>query len=142
MDTRGKHLLMEFRGCAPAIMDDLEAVQALMERAAHAAQASIVDSVFHAFSPQGVTGVVVVEESHFSIHTWPEHRYAALDVFTCGECRPMLALEVLRSGLGAESTEWMWIERGLAARDGDMKVIAHESDVHCDDKRSPKVARG
>ena len=86
----------------------------------------IVNSVFHVFAPQGVTGVVVVEESHFSIHTWPEHGYVAVDVYTCGDCHPQRAREVLRAGLAASSTESMLIERGLGLPAGDIKIAAHD----------------
>lgn len=123
MDTRGQHLLIEFRGCAKPVLDDLEVIQALMERAAIAAQSSIVNSVFHRFAPQGVTGVVVVEESHFSIHTWPEYDYVAVDVFTCGDCYPQRAQQVIRDGLGAKRVEWMMIERGLGLPEGDIKIV-------------------
>ena len=126
MDTRGQHLLIEFRHCTEPVLDNLEMIQAMMERAALAAQANIVNSVFHRFAPQGVTGVVVLEESHFSIHTWPEHDYVAVDVFTCGNCYPQRAQQVLREGLGAKSTEWMMIERGLGLPGGDIKIIETE----------------
>lgn len=125
METRGQHLLIEFRGCTGSVLNDCAALQTLMERAVEAAQATIVNSVFHRFAPQGVTGVVVVEESHFSVHTWPEHGYVAVDVFTCGECRPERAREVLREGLAAASTEWMLIERGLGLADADIRIAAH-----------------
>ena len=127
METRGRHLLIEFRGCDGTVLDDANALQTLMERAARAARATIVDSVFHTFSPHGVTGVVVVEESHFSIHTWPEHGYVAVDVYTCGDCEPERAREVLAAGLGADSSEWMLIERGIGATHGDIRISDYET---------------
>lgn len=126
METRGRHLLIEFRGCDDPVLDDAAALQELMECAARAAHARIVQSVFHTFSPQGVTGVVVVEESHFSIHTWPEHGYVAVDVYTCGECEPERARDVLARGLAANSSEWMLIERGIGEPGKDMQVAAYE----------------
>jgi S-adenosylmethionine decarboxylase proenzyme len=97
-----------------------------MKRAALAAQTTLVQSVFHRFSPQGVSGVVVVEESHLSIHTWPEYGYAAVDFFTCGEGLPESAHAVLREGLGAERSEVMKVERGLPPSLGPgMKVARH-----------------
>lgn len=132
METRGQHLLIEFRGCEGPVLNDSSALQALMERAVAAARATIVNSVFHTFAPQGVTGVVVVEESHFSVHTWPEHGYVAVDVYTCGECDPQLAREVLRVGLAASSVEWMLIERGLGLPAGDIRIS--DSRLESDDK--------
>jgi S-adenosylmethionine decarboxylase proenzyme len=128
VETRGRHLLIEFRGCDDPVLNDASALRVLMERAARAARARIVQSVFHTFSPQGVTGVVVVEESHFSIHTWPEHGYVAVDVYTCGECEPERARDVLAAGLAADSSEWMLIERGIGAPGKDIQVAAYERD--------------
>ena len=72
MTTNGVHLLAEYWGCDPGILDDVEAIRQAMVDAAIAAETTIVQSVFHTFAPHGVSGVVVVEESHLSIHTWPE----------------------------------------------------------------------
>src|SRR5262249_36732293 len=77
VDTVGKHWMVEYRGCDPVALDDQNRVEELMRLAAEAAEARVVASVFHRFSPQGVSGVVVIEESHLSIHTWPEAAYAA-----------------------------------------------------------------
>lgn len=129
METRGRHLLLEFRGCDSRVLNDRPTIQALMESAARAAKATIVDSLFHTFSPQGVTGVVVVEESHFSIHTWPEHGYVAVDVYTCGDCEPERARDVLAAGLEAQSTEWMLIDRGLGRPAGDIQVTGYEHEA-------------
>ena len=145
METRGQHLLIEFRGCQGRVLNDSAALQALMERAVIAAEATIVKSVFHTFAPQGVTGVVVVEESHFSIHTWPEHGYVAVDVYTCGECHPQRARDVLRDGLAASSTEWMLIERGLGLPGGDIKVAATtveiDAEIHAETGRPSAMPR-
>ena len=81
----GLHILMEFHECEPQRLDDLTLLKTTMSEAAIASGATIIKSVFHQFSPQGVTGVVVVAESHIAIHTWPEKNYAAVDYFTCNE---------------------------------------------------------
>ena len=112
MNTRGRHLLVEYTGCDPNVLDDLKRIETLMNEAAAAARTRIVASVFQPFEPQGVTGVVVVEESHLSIHTWPECGYAAVDFFTCGESMPERAHEVLVAGLKAQFAELMHVERG------------------------------
>lgn len=114
MDTCGKHLMVEYIGCNFAALNDVDQIRELMERAAMAAQMTIVASVFHLFKPQGVTGVVVLEESHLSIHTWPEIGYAAVDFYTCGGGEPQKAHNVLEVGLQAHSFQMLDIERGLS----------------------------
>ncbi len=83
MTELGLHILMEFNDCSIKALDDLEELEVTMIDAAKASKATVIKSVFHQFSPQGVTGVVVVAESHLAIHTWPENGYAAVDFFTC-----------------------------------------------------------
>lgn len=114
MDTRGQHLLAEYYGCPTSILNDEGAIRALLQHAARAAGATVVATVFHRFAPQGVSGVVVVEESHLSIHTWPEAGYAAVDFFTCGECFPEQAHAALVEGLRPERSEILNVERGLS----------------------------
>ena len=81
----GTHLLLEMNECDPMLLDDMAMVKEVLLAAAEEAGATVVGEVFHKFSPVGVTGIVCIAESHISIHTWPEHRYAAVDIFTCGE---------------------------------------------------------
>ncbi|GMV19325.1 MAG: S-adenosylmethionine decarboxylase proenzyme [Polyangiaceae bacterium] len=125
--TRAKHLLVEYEGCDPAILDDLERMTALMREAAVAAGATVVAEAFHRYRPQGVTGVLVIEESHFSVHTWPEHGYAALDFYTCGDCEPERADEVLRRALRAKHAEVALVERGLRLVTGSMQLVERRS---------------
>jgi S-adenosylmethionine decarboxylase len=81
----GKHYIVEIHGCDPEKLNSESTIQEIMVGAAKAANATILHSWFHKFSPQGVSGVVVISESHLTIHTWPEFGYAAADVYTCGE---------------------------------------------------------
>lgn len=99
-----------------------------MRQAAIAAGTSIVASVFQPFQPQGVTGVVVVEESHLSIHTWPECGYAAVDFFTCGESLPEAAHRVLFDGLKAGRAEKIFVERGLSFEGQAMRLRSHTTE--------------
>jgi S-adenosylmethionine decarboxylase proenzyme len=124
----GRHLLVEYRDCDREILNDIQRIEKLMRRAAEKAEATVVASVFHPFSPQGITGIVVVEESHLSIHTWPEHAYAAVDFYTCGECHPERAHDYLCRELRAEQSEVMVVERGREGRDRSMAVRSHETD--------------
>ena len=113
MTALGNHLLAEFTGCDPARLADLEHVTRAMLAAAEASGATIVAQSFHHFSPLGVSGVVIISESHLAIHTWPEHRFAAVDFFTCvNRVIPERALELLRLALGAQRMETARLERG------------------------------
>ena len=84
MTALGIQLLLDLRGCNAARLDDLPFVRDTLVRAAEETGATVIDHIFHRFSPQGVTGVVAIAESHLCIHTWPEYGYAAADIFTCG----------------------------------------------------------
>jgi S-adenosylmethionine decarboxylase len=111
--TLGRHLLVEFYNCDPNMLDNTAGIEAHMNEAARACGATIVQSVFHRFSPWGVSGVVVISESHLAIHTWPEHGYASVDLYTCGDTvDPMVACEYLRKALNARSIEFQAIRRG------------------------------
>jgi S-adenosylmethionine decarboxylase len=112
MDTRAKHLLAELHGCDPALLNDPERLRVLMLRAAEKARAHVVGEVTHRYAPHGVTCLLVLEESHFSLHTWPEAGYAAADFYTCGSLLPELALELLRDGLSATRLDVLSVERG------------------------------
>ena len=81
----GSQIVLDLYECESDRLDDIAWVKATLVRAARAAGATIVQTVFHKFAPWGISGVVVISESHLAIHIWPEHRYAAVDVFTCGE---------------------------------------------------------
>jgi S-adenosylmethionine decarboxylase len=129
LNPRGRHLIVEYTGCDPAVLDDRDMIQALMVRAAEAAHTTMVACLFRSFQPQGVTGVVVLEESHLSIHTWPEHRYAAVDFFTCGQGAPERAHEVLLDGLRALRAERLLIHRGLGETQA-MIVREHVATAH------------
>lgn len=126
MKALGRHLLVEYGGCDRETLDDIERIEVLLRRAAEEAGATVVAAVFHPFSPQGITGVVVVEESHLSIHTWPEHGYAAVDFYTCGDCHPERAHEFLERELGATQSEVMVVERGREPPGASMDVRSHD----------------
>lgn len=98
-----------------------------MRRASEAAGASVIGALFHRLAPQGVSGVVVLEESHFSLHTWPEFGYAAVDLFTCGDCRPDEAHHVLTDTLQAERAEVMILTRGGRPPQPAIRVVGHET---------------
>ncbi|PWJ42350.1 adenosylmethionine decarboxylase [Sediminitomix flava] len=113
MSALGIQLLGELSGCDKNLINDVEKVEQLMIQAAEKANTTIVKSVFHRFSPHGVSGVVVIQESHLAIHTWPEYGYASIDFFTCGDVSsPKIACEFLAEAFKAEQIEIKEVERG------------------------------
>lgn len=109
----GQHMLVEFYNCNPETLDDVAGIEKHMNAAALACGATIVQSTFHRFEPWGVSGVVVISESHLAIHTWPEYGYASVDLYTCGdEIQPDAAYEHLRIALEAELSETQFLRRG------------------------------
>jgi S-adenosylmethionine decarboxylase len=114
----GRHLLLDLFDCDAKAITSLQSVKTSMLEAARRASATVVQIVFHEFSPFGVSGVVVIAESHLAIHTWPEHRYAAVDIFTCGDVlEPRVAAEYLAQLLGAARVSVVQLERGLLGPD-------------------------
>lgn len=113
MKSLGRHILVEFYGCNKKKLDDLKFIEDSMIGAAEYAKATVVDDVFHKFNPHGVSGVVVIAESHLAIHTWPEFGYAAVDLFTCGESvDPWDAFFYLNEKFEAKSKTTMELKRG------------------------------
>ena len=114
MDALGRHVLAEIFGCTFEILNDVKKVEEFMVKAALEAGAEVREYVFHKFSPQGVSGVVVISESHLAIHTWPELGYAAVDVFTCGETvNPWDACNFLVEKFNAQHMTASEVKRGL-----------------------------
>ncbi len=118
METKalGRQLMVEFYGCRQDFLNDVEGIGEAMAQAARESGATIVESVFHHFNPYGVSGVVVIAESHLAIHTWPEYGYAAVDLFTCGEeVDPYKGFEYLKQELGATNLSISEMKRGMLA---------------------------
>lgn len=108
----GNHILVEFMGCDPHIMNDVSSIERDMVGAAQKAGATVINSTFHHFSPYGVSGVVVIQESHLAIHTWPEYGYAAVDLFTCGEMDAWISFDYLKECFGAKQYSALEMKRG------------------------------
>ena len=85
LNSVGRHCILEIYDCPGALLDDQSFVQQTLRQAADIARSTLLGEISHKFEPQGVTALVLLAESHISIHTWPEAGYAAVDVFTCGE---------------------------------------------------------
>jgi len=115
----GTHIVCELSGCDPEALTDVDAVHAMMIRAAEVANATIMESAFHRFEPQGVSGTVILAESHLSIHTWPEKGYAAMDFYTCGDhTNPWRACEYAATALSARNMLTTEFKRGIQASNG------------------------
>jgi spermidine synthase len=113
MNALGRHILVEFMGCSPEILNDVSVIETAMVNAAQKAGATVIQSTFHHFSPFGVSGVVVIQESHLAIHTWPEYQYAAVDLFTCGESvDSWISFDLLKSAFQAKNQSVLEMHRG------------------------------
>ncbi len=113
LKTLGRHLIAEFYDCDSACLDDVGVIRNAMLDGAKAVGATVVGELFHQYAPQGVTGTLLIAESHLSVHTWPESGYAAVDVFTCGGLDPRPAVVVIGRLLQASSHRVQEILRGL-----------------------------
>ena len=110
----GQHVLAEFFECDPNILNSLESVERLVVESALECGATIVQKCFHMFNPYGVSGVIIIAESHLAIHTWPELGYAAVDLFTCGsKCDPTVAFEYLRKSFASKNSSYTALKRGI-----------------------------
>ncbi len=113
MHALGTHLLIDLKDCNPEILDNLEEVRDAMVSAAREAQATIVDVSFNEFNPIGISGMVIIAESHLSIHTWPEYGYAAVDIFTCGDqIEPQVAAQYLIERFRCKNASVAEMKRG------------------------------
>lgn len=118
MDALGRHLLLELRECNVAVLDDLVYLENALVSAAIESGATVIDKSFHQFAPQGVSGVVLIAESHLSLHTWPEHAYAAVDIFTCGTTVKIeMAADSLIRRLGSKDPSLLEVKRGILVRE-------------------------
>ncbi len=113
-DPLGIHYIIELYNCSAKILDDVKIIERALNYSADLAEATIISSNFHKFSPQGVSGVVVIAESHLSIHTWPELRYAALDLYTCNlNMNIDKALEYIQQVFQPREMIIKYLERGI-----------------------------
>lgn len=110
----GRHLLIELKQCNTSLLDDLDYLRETLHTAAVRCGATVVGDSFYHFTPQGVSGVVNIAESHISIHTWPECGYAAVDVFTCGDkVEPEAAARYIMQAVEAGDCSLIELRRGL-----------------------------
>ena len=128
MESLGIHILAEYSNCDYNRINDVAYIEKIMLESATLAGATVISSSFHRFSPHGVSGVVVIQESHMAIHTWPEYRFASADIFTCGDSvDPWKAYENLKKSLGAENGTSFKISRGN-------NLVSHTPEINIGEK--------
>ena len=113
METMGRHVISELWGCNFEKLNNLVEIEQIFVDAALRSGAEIREVAFHKFAPQGVSGVVIISESHLTIHSFPEHGYASIDVYTCGDMDPNIAANYIAEALGAETRENIELPRGM-----------------------------
>lgn len=114
MDTMGRHVIAEMWDCNIDILNDMGKIEQIFVDAALKSGAEIREVAFHKFAPQGVSGVVIISESHLTIHSFPEHGYASIDVYTCGDTiDPNVACDYIAESLDSKRLERVEVPRGL-----------------------------
>ena len=143
MASLGRHIIVEYYECTPDLLNDVVHIEKSMERAAAEAGATIINSTFHHFSPYGVSGVIVIEESHLAIHTWPEYGYASVDLFTCGgSVDPWVAYRALKEFFNAAHGSAVELSRGEMALLTEKKFTLKElRDQKSQPDQAPKRTR-
>ncbi|QBP43046.1 adenosylmethionine decarboxylase [Paenisporosarcina antarctica] len=126
METMGRHVIAELWECEFDKLNDVNFIERTFVDAALKAGAEVREVVFHKFAPQGVSGVVIISESHLTIHSFPEHGYASIDVYTCGDLDPTIAAKYIADALGSQTSEMTEIPRGMGpVTVGKARVTAH-----------------
>ena len=122
MHALGTHLLVELRDSNPETLKDLDKVKDILVSAAKRAKATVVEVAFHEFNPFGISGMVIIAESHLSIHTWPEYGYAAVDILTCGDLiKPEVAANYLVEQFESKTPQIFEMKRGILSYDDNRK---------------------
>lgn len=116
MSALGRHIIVEYYNCNEDILKDPDLISEYMQTAAIKSKATIVESVFHHFNPWGVSGAVIISESHLAIHTWPEFGFAAVDLFTCGDIDPWKGFDYLEQVFEAQRSESIEMPRGMTEK--------------------------
>jgi S-adenosylmethionine decarboxylase len=119
VDYLGRQVTVDFFDCDKLILNDPSEIETILEGAAKASKATVVKSLFHKFNPYGVSGVIVISESHLAIHTWPEYGFASVDVFTCGPVvDPRVCQRYLVKALRSARSEYHEFKRGILRMEG------------------------
>ena len=139
VQSLGNHLIVELYDCPGEVINDARTVEKALIEAVRVSGAKIVQSVVHEFNPHGISGVVVIEESHFSVHTWPEYGYCALDIFTCGdEIDYYSALQYLKKEFEAKNLSVTEMKRGML--DLPVKLLHKPKSESVEGKNEKRIA--
>ncbi len=137
-DTIGHHYVVEASGCDPEVLKDPERIREIFLEAAKAGDMEVKTSYFFRFTPTGVSGVVIVAESHISVHTWPEEKYAALDVYTCGtKADPEKAVDYILERFKAKYAHVSEVRRGIKEEENTFThtILTWEESLKMDDEQ-------
>ena len=113
METMGRHVIAELWQCDFDKLNDMDFIEKTFVDAALKSGAEVREVAFHKFAPQGVSGVVIISESHLTIHSFPEHGYASIDVYTCGDLDPTVAANYIAEALNSGTREFVEVPRGM-----------------------------
>ncbi len=130
METTGTHCMVELYDCPTDLLNDERKINKALREAVSRGMADLIQNVSYKFTPQGVTALGLLSESHISIHTWPEHGYAAADVFTCGQrASAEVACLYLVEALQARRHEFLKLTRGTGGpaqlTAGNLSTVTH-----------------
>jgi S-adenosylmethionine decarboxylase len=126
----GRHLIAELYDCDEEILNNVTEIEYQMTKAAIECGSTIVTSTFHRFLPHGVSGAIIISESHLAIHTWPEYKYASLDIYTCGDSvDPWVAFNYLKDAFKSGRQEVIENKRGMFETIGVPNDSLHKVEV-------------
>lgn len=109
----GKHAIIDIKNCKDCDIDDMNFIKTTLMDSCKSANLTVVDNKFHKFDPIGISGVIVLAESHIAIHTWPEYQFVAIDVFTCGQAiNPRIVCETIAKKLNSDQIVIKEFNRG------------------------------
>ena len=124
MEALGRQILVEYYDCDQSKINDVSFIETSLIKAAKDSKATLISHNFHKFSPYGVSGMIVIAESHIAIHTWPEYKYAAVDIFTCGETiDPWVIQEQLKVSFNSQNVSSMEMKRGMFKMPKGQKLL-------------------
>ena len=134
MKGLGIHVIVELFNCNKVLINNSKKIEEVMLNAAAISNATIIEHIFHKFSPHGISGVIIIAESHFTIHTWPEHGYVAVDIFTCGDFDYKAALDHIKTELKSERSSIFQFQRGILPeipKEGQTTVLMEAVNAGC-----------